>query len=288
MSAKRTRTSMTPGGYSTGRTTAGKRARRRLIQQPRQVRFHSTAKKAKKRETLTGSQKEALKKMISEEIRVVDAGLLQVGMSRTLTRIDTPAAGGIGYTGALYSLAASTESADPLSRNGDSIRALNFDLRICVTFNAAHQQIVRLMVVQFDDSQGVAPASLLEDVGNAGFPNEQPLGLIQSYYKRNPTSGKFRIIADLTMKSDNNPLPFSAAGPAVTMAPGTVNKFTRVFHKFKESHSRMEYPSNTLGQPVTNPVFIFAGYAQATDANGNQLQDRAPLISWKVRQRFMA
>ena len=226
-------------------------------------------------QTLTKTQKGALKKLVKEDVAVKDTFRDSLNLGNTFSLI--PTAVGNAFFSLSNTQAVAGGNAQPSERNGDSIHALNMDLRGTVQFYAGNTQKVRLVLVQFQDIDGAA----INQVFPNAYDSSQPYLVVDGFRVRKPDI-KYKILKDITINYD----PKSAAGGSVS---GIVKTF-RIYHKFSDKESPMNYVTG-IGQgtgPTTNVVQLFAVVGSPREQNGNALStDSAPNISFQCRQRYM-
>ena len=226
-------------------------------------------------QTLTKTQKGALKKLVKEDVAVKDTFRDATNLSNTFTLIPT------SVGNAFFSLTNTQQvvgnQAQPSERNGDSIHALNMDLRGTIQFYAGNTQKVRLVLVQFQDIDGAA----INQVFPNSFSAVEPYLVVDGFRVRKPDI-KYKILKDITINYD----PKSAAGGSVS---GVAKSF-RIYHKFSDKESPMNYVVG-VGQgsgPTTNVVQLFAVVGSPREQNGTILStDSVPNISFQCRQRYM-
>jgi hypothetical protein len=163
-------------------------------------------------------------------------------------------------------------------RTGLSIKAMNMDLRVSVTAESKHQQLVRLILIQF--KEGGSFGDVLKT--NTFDPN-QPMSVIRSFRKRKPDN-EYTILADkiITFKPH-------ADGSSAGSALQTRTKYCRFYHKFDEKGANMIYNTLANDDPVKNVVYLYACYATARQgADGSAFgNNQAPTIHYQCRQRYM-
>lgn len=234
-------------------------------------------KQKPKKGQLTKQQAEAVKDMVGETIAVKDVFKDNTVLTSTMS-------GAYPHGGnAFFSLSNTStvvgNNAQPAERLGDSIRALNMDLRVNLTFRSKHQQTVRLLLVQFSDAASADPAQILDATAQDA---NQPFNVVRGFRLRTPDA-KYRIIEDKIVVHN----PTSSGDQAGTIIAR--NKYVRIYHKFKK-HEKMNYVEGQ-GQgtgPTTNVVYLYACYASPRQADGTLFPDDvAPYISYGCRQRYM-
>lgn len=230
-------------------------------------------KPAKKKATLTVGQKSALKKMINEDIHVIQAHRDMVALSTDMTSIQP-----VGTYAGCFFKCNGTVVNNIQERVGESIKALNMDLRINLRFFSKHEQYVRLVLIKFDNRVGATHDQVLDAVNGD---NTQPMNVIRSFYKRNPTI-KAKVLKDIVVKS-------APTGLGSETGLQSRNKYVRIFHKFKDDESQMTFASKDGNlEPQTNAIFLFAVYGTGRRTDGTAFSDNPqPAISYHCRERYM-
>lgn len=265
---KRARTPAKGSSRKRGRSTP---ARRTLIPVRR-------TKKSAMKSGLTKTQKQALKNLMGENIAVKDVFRDNAQLYQNFTLI--PAVVG---QNAMYSLSnvstVAANRAQPAEREGDSIKAMNIDIRGRVTFTSSCKQTVRFILVQWDEVP-TSNANGIQQIFPNTYSNDQPFLVIDSFRVRKPEA-KYKILTDVTVSY--TPQRVGGLGEAV-------DKPVRIYHKFKESEASMNYtPGIGTGTgPQTNCVQLFSVYAEARKADGTEFINVAPpLWSHQIRMRYM-
>lgn len=250
-----------------------KRTRRRILTKRPFVVRRPIVKKTG--HTLSQTQKSALKKLVAEDVAVHDAFMDNTAITNTFQLM--PTAVGNAFFSLSNVQTVVGNQARPAERNGDSIKALNMDLRGTVTFYAGNSQKVRLLLVQFQDIDGAA----IDQVVPNTFAQDQPFLLVDGFRVRKPDI-KYKILKDITIGYD----PKAAVGGGVS----SVHKSFRIYHKFSDKESSMNY---VVGQgqgtgPTTNVIQLFAVVGSPRQPSGAALAtDAAPYLSYQCRQRYM-
>ena len=232
----------------------------------------STSKATKK--GLTKTQISAVKKLVSEDIAVKDTFNDQITLTNTYALVPASPTGNAFFSLSNVQNVVGTHT-QPSERSGDSIRALNMDLKIHTVFPGSKQnQRVRYLLIQWQDVDG---ASISQVYPNA-YDNHQPYVVIDGNRVRNPDV-KYKILADRTVTY--NP---------INDGTNVIGKSIRIVHKFKPNESKMSYvPGYNQGTgPQTGTVQLFAVYAYPRMVNGSTYPSlAAPHISLSCRQRYM-
>lgn len=235
-------------------------------------------RKKTKRAILTKDQAKAVKKLIGEDIAVKDCFRDNTNLGTTMSL--QGAANGNAFFSLTNTQAVVGNVAQPAERNGDDIKALNMDLRVNVTFTSIHQQSVRLMLLQFQDTASADIAQVLDATAQDA---NQPFNVVRGFRLRTPDC-KYKILADKVITNTTN------AGKVQEGSLIGRVKYCRFYHKFKDSESNMNYVEG-IGQgsgPTTNSVYLYACYASPKATNGTNLPDTtAPFLSFACRQRYM-
>ena len=234
--------------------------------------------KRQKPQGLTKDQKSALKKLIGEDIAVEDVFRDNNVLTQNFTLIPASPTGH-----AFFSLS-NTQNvvgsvAQPSQRDGDSIKAMNLDIRGRVSFHSSSKQTVRFILVQWEEVPANNAAGIQQIFPNV-YDNDQPFLVIDSFRVRKPEA-KYKILEDVTVR--HTPTYHMGAGGAVDVP-------VRIYHKFKKGEDTMNYvPGINQGTgPQTNCVQLFAVYAEARKADGTEYTNQeAPLWTHQARMRYM-
>lgn len=263
---KRSRTPAKGSSRKRGRTPA-----RRQLMVPRRP-------KSVVKTGLTKTQKQALKNLMGENIAVKDVFRDTSVLYTNYTLI--PAVTG---QNAFFSLSnqavVAAGAAQPAEREGDSIKAMNVDIRGRVTFTSSCKQTVRFILVQWEEVPSSNAAGIQQIFPNV-YDSYQPFLVIDSFRVRKPEA-KYKILADVSVQY--TPQRVAGLGEAV-------DKPIRIYHKFKEGEASMNYvPGQGSGTgPQTNCVQLFAVYAEARKPDGTQfINTAAPTWSHMTRMRYM-
>lgn len=268
---KRARTPATGGrSRKRGRSTA----RRQIIPVRRGSRGRASAPKS----GLTKTQKQALKNLMGENIAVHDGFRDNNSLSQTFTLIPAQTTGH-----AFFSLSNVQNVVGsityPAERDGDSIKAMNLDIRGRVTFHSSGKQTVRFLLVQWEEVPANNPAGIQQIFPNV-YDNDQPFLVIDSFRVRKPEA-KYKILQDITVR--HTPTYARAAGGAVDVP-------VRIYHKFKKGETTMNYvPGINQGTgPQTNCVQLFACYAEPRKGDGTEyINAEPPMWTHQCRMRYM-
>lgn len=157
------------------------------------------------------------------------------------------------------------------NREGNKIRALNFDIKGALSTTHIGDQFVRIIAVQWADAPGVAGDILKYTFVTLGTDG---MAVVNSPYARDPTV-PYKVLYDKVIKlSKNND---TASAPA--------SKRFRINVKLgkgkNKTGSEMTYGGTTTLNPILNGIRIFMAYGQVGTTTG------APTFQWKFRERFV-
>jgi len=241
--------------------------KRKALSQPSGVsaskwkKFKRIVRKRKPTRPFTTGQVKALKEVVKQAKGTYSA-------TRAATALTTTMAAYPGVSNAAYFNVA--EGDGDGNREGDSISAQSLTIRGTLRSADLKDTTVRLMLIQYVNFSGAHIKQVLDNyqIQSGGFADANHV--VNSFRKLNPEV-KYRVLAQkiVTLKGGPN---------------ATNNMAVRQFlitHKFSKAQSRMNYEDETADSPKTNPVWLYACYAQQTATH------TAPLIEYEARGKFI-
>lgn len=203
-----------------------------------------------------------LKKAMGQNVGVQDVERDSTTLSLTLSDYNP------STLGSLFALGQG--DADD-QREGNKIRALNFDIRGALSTAHIGDQFVRIIVVQWSEAPGVAGDILKYTFATLGADG---MAVINSPYARDPTQ-PYKILYDKVhkLRKDHD----SVAAPCT--------KQFRINCKLGKGKQKdgveMTYGGTAVSNPINSGIRIFMAYGQFGSTSG------VPSFQWKIRERFV-
>ena len=157
------------------------------------------------------------------------------------------------------------------NREGNKIRALNFDMKGALSTTHIGDQYVRIIAVQWGDAPGTSGDILKYDTATLGVDG---MAVINSPYERQPAQ-PYKLLYDRVFKLSK--VNDSVAAPAT--------KRFRINVKLGKGKNKdgveMTYAGTAVSNPILNGIRIFMAYGQVGTTSG------APQFQLKTRERFV-
>lgn len=222
------------------------------------------SKRITKQKAVTKLKKDvkALKAAMGQQIGVHDTERDVSALTTTLADYNP------STQGSLFALA---QGDSDENREGNKIRALNFDIRGALSTTHVGDQYVRIIAVQWGDAPGVAGDILKYTFSTLGVDG---MAVINSPYARDP-SQPYKLLYDQVFKlsktNDNGAAPHT--------------KRFRINVKLGKGRNKdgveMTYAGTVQSNPILNGIRIFMCYGQVGTTSP------APTFQLKTRERFV-